>query len=113
LSITQSLSEKTILQEALIHNNKKLNKTHMNTVTLGEKEINVLKIVDAKDVFCPMPLLRTKKEMTSLMKGQVLQIDITDPNSKTNIQGWCQRSENTYLGEKIYNNFISVFIKKS
>jgi tRNA 2-thiouridine synthesizing protein A len=85
----------------------------MNKVTLGEKEIDVFEVIDAKNLSCPMPLLKTKKEITKLVGGQVLQIDVTDPNSQKDILGWCQRSENIYLGEKTMNNFISVFIRKS
>lgn len=84
----------------------------MHTVTVGEKEIEVLEVIDARNIFCPMPLLKTKKEMVKLQGGQIIQVDVTDPNSKKDILSWCKRSENEYLGEKISSNFVSIFIRK-
>jgi tRNA 2-thiouridine synthesizing protein A len=84
----------------------------MKTVTVGEKEIEVTEVINAKNLFCPMPLLKTKKELVKLVEGQIIQVDVTDPNSQKDIVGWCKRSENDYLGEKIMTDFISVFIRK-
>ena len=84
----------------------------MHTVTVGEKQIEVLKVIDARNIFCPMPLLKTKKEMVKLLEGQILQVDVTDPNSQKDILSWCKRSENEYLGEKVSSGFVSVFIRK-
>ncbi len=76
-------------------------------------EIDVFSILDAKDYFCPIPLLNTKKELAKIRSGSVLQIDITDQNSLKDIFGWCERSKNAYLGEKTANGIISIFIRKS
>jgi TusA-related sulfurtransferase len=84
----------------------------MNTITVGEKEIEVTEVINAKNLFCPMPLLKTKKELVNLVEGQVLQVDITDTNAQKDIVSWCKRSENVYLGEKIMSEFMSVFIRK-
>jgi tRNA 2-thiouridine synthesizing protein A len=69
-------------------------------------------VLDAKGLSCPMPLLRTKKEIGKLASGQVLQVDGTDPGSRNDIPGWCERSGHEYLGEKEETGFISFFIKK-
>jgi len=69
-------------------------------------------VLDAKGLSCPMPLLRTKKEIGKLAGGAVLQVDGTDPGSRNDIPGWCERSGHEYLGEKEGDGFISFFIKK-
>jgi tRNA 2-thiouridine synthesizing protein A len=69
-------------------------------------------VLDAKGLSCPMPLLRTKKEIGKLASGQVLQVDGTDPGSRNDIPGWCERSGHEYLGEREDTGFISFFIKK-
>lgn len=69
-------------------------------------------VLDAKGLSCPMPLLRTKKEIGKLTAGEVLQIDGTDPGSRNDIPGWCERAGHEYLGEKEETGYISFFIKK-
>ncbi|WP_163335929.1 sulfurtransferase TusA family protein [Desulfopila sp. IMCC35008] len=69
-------------------------------------------VLDAKGLSCPMPLLRTKKEIGKLASGEVLQIDGTDPGSRNDIPGWCDRAGHEYLGEKEETGYISFFIKK-
>jgi len=69
-------------------------------------------VLDAKGLSCPMPLLRTKKEMGKLAAGEILQVDGTDPGSRNDIPGWCERSGHEYLGEREGSGFISFFIKK-
>ena len=69
-------------------------------------------VLDAKGLSCPMPLLRTKKEIGKLASGEVLQIDGTDPGSRNDIPGWCERAGHEYLGEKEETGYISFFINK-
>ena len=69
-------------------------------------------VLDAKGLSCPMPLLRTKKEMNKLNSGDILQVQGTDPGSRNDIPGWCDRSGHEYLGEKEESGFFSFYIKK-
>ncbi len=75
-------------------------------------DIQPKSVLDAKGLSCPMPLLRTKKEIGKLAAGEILQVDGTDPGSRNDIPGWCERSGHEYLGEKEGSGFISFFIKK-
>lgn len=75
-------------------------------------DVKATAVLDAKGLSCPMPLLRTKKEIGKLASGEILQIDGTDPGSRNDIPGWCERAGHTYVGEKEGSGFISFFIKK-
>lgn len=79
--------------------------------TVGE-DVTANSVLDAKGLSCPMPLLRTKKEIGKLAAGEILQVDGTDPGSRNDIPGWCERSGHEYLGEKEETGYISFFIKK-
>jgi tRNA 2-thiouridine synthesizing protein A len=74
--------------------------------------LDIAAVLDAKGLSCPMPLLRTKKEMGKINAGEILQMDGTDPGSRNDIPGWCERSGHEYLGEKEETGYISFFIKK-
>ncbi len=77
-----------------------------------DDSVTPLSVLDAKGLSCPMPLLRTKKEMNKLNSGDILQVDGTDPGSRNDIPGWCSRSGHEYLGEKEQSGYFSFFIKK-
>ena len=64
----------------------------MSDVKVAEDGLAVTATLDAKGLSCPMPLLRTKKEIGKLGSGEVLQIDGTDPGSRNDIPGWCARA---------------------
>jgi tRNA 2-thiouridine synthesizing protein A len=69
-------------------------------------------VLDAKGLSCPMPLLKTKKEISKINTGEILQVDGTDPGSRNDIPGWCARFGHKYLGEKEESGYMSFFIEK-
>ena len=68
--------------------------------------------LNAKGLYCPMPLLAAKKKLIQLNSGDILQVDSTDPDSRNDFAGWCTRSGNAYMGEKEGFGYISFFIRK-
>jgi tRNA 2-thiouridine synthesizing protein A len=84
----------------------------MSDVKAVASDVTANCVLDAKGLSCPMPLLRTKKEIGKLKAGEILQIDGTDPGSRNDIPGWCERSGHAYLGEKEGQGYFSFFIKK-
>lgn len=68
--------------------------------------------LDAKGLSCPMPLLKTKKEIGKLSSGQILEVQGTDPGSRNDMPGWAEKSGHEFIGEKEGEGFISFFIKK-
>lgn len=76
------------------------------------EELKVAAVLDTKGLSCPMPLLRTKKEMSKLKSGDILQIMGTDPGSRNDIPGWCERSGHEFLGLKDEEGFTNYYIKK-
>ena len=74
--------------------------------------ITPTRTLDAKGLSCPMPLLKTKKEMDKLASGGILEILGTDPGSRNDLPGWCTRAGHEYLGEKEEAGFMRFFMKK-
>jgi TusA-related sulfurtransferase len=65
-----------------------MEKLFRKIITLKEvfvMEVTVNKFLDAKGLACPMPIVKTKKEMTSLEAGQVLEIQATDKGSTADL----------------------------
>ncbi len=84
----------------------------MSDVKTAPEGLDIVSVLDAKGLSCPMPLLRTKKEIGKIDGGQILQIDGTDPGSRNDIPGWCTRAGHEYLGEKEESGYISFFVQK-
>ncbi|MBA3008237.1 MAG: sulfurtransferase TusA family protein [Proteobacteria bacterium] len=84
----------------------------MSDIKVAPEGLAIAATLDTKGLSCPMPLLRTKKEIGKIASGQILQIDGTDPGSRNDIPGWCARGGHEYLGEKEQSGYISFFVKK-
>lgn len=67
---------------------------------------------DLKGLNCPMPVLKTKKALDSLMPGQVLKVDITDPGSKSDIPAMLKRTGNELIEVNEAGGVFTFLIKK-
>ena len=55
------------------------------------------KLLDARGLNCPMPLVNARKEVGKLELGQVLKIIATDRGSIADFQGWAKVAKNVEL----------------
>lgn len=61
--------------------------------------IQVAKVVDARAMSCPGPLLEAKKSIGQVGVGEVLEIWSGDPNTKVDLPRWCEKIGHEYLGD--------------
>ena len=62
---------------------------------MGEYEVD--KVLDARGLLCPMPVVKAGKEIRSLDDGQVLKILATDRGAIADFPAWAEDTENTLL----------------
>ncbi len=55
------------------------------------------KLLDARGLNCPMPLVNARKEIGKLEPGQVLKVVATDRGSVADFQGWVKVAKNVEL----------------
>lgn len=70
-------------------------------------------ILDAKGLACPMPLVKTKKEMNNLEAGQVLEVQATDKGSKADMKAWAESTGHHYLGTIEEGEVLKHYLRKS
>lgn len=70
-------------------------------------------ILDAKGLACPMPIVRTKKEMKNLEAGQVLEVQATDKGSKADMKAWAESTGHQYLGTIEEGEVLKHYLRKS
>ncbi|MCM3568117.1 sulfurtransferase TusA family protein [Neobacillus mesonae] len=76
-------------------------------------EITVNKVLDAKGLACPMPIVKTKKEMTTLEPGQVMEIQATDKGSTADIKAWAENTGHQYLGTVEEGSVLKHYLRKA
>lgn len=46
--------------------------------------------LDARNLLCPMPVIRTQNRIKALADGDVLKVICTDPGALHDIPAWCR-----------------------
>lgn len=55
------------------------------------------KVLDAKGLSCPLPVLKAKKTLQAMSKDQVLEVQTTDPASVSDFEAFCTATRHTLL----------------
>jgi TusA-related sulfurtransferase len=74
--------------------------------------INPNRTLDCRGDACPLPLLKTKKTMTDMATGEILEVIGTDQGSKHDLPSWAARTGNTYLGVKEEGELFHFYLQK-
>jgi len=56
--------------------------------------------LDARGLNCPLPILRTKKAISALQSGEVLEVTSTDPGSVKDLDSFCSQTGHEMLSSK-------------
>ena len=74
--------------------------------------MEVTKVLDAKGLACPMPIVKTKKAIDTLETGQVLEIHTTDKGAKNDLTAWARSGGHELLKIEEESEVIKFWIKK-
>ncbi|HWO96691.1 MAG TPA: sulfurtransferase TusA family protein [Bacillus sp. (in: firmicutes)] len=70
------------------------------------------KLLDAKGLACPMPIVKTKKAMNELESGQILEIHTTDKGAKNDLTAWAKSVGHELLKHEEESDVLKFWIKK-
>jgi len=70
------------------------------------------KVLDARGLNCPLPILRTKKALTDMDSGQVLKVLATDPGSVKDFSAFSRQTGNPLLASEAVEKEFVFFMKK-
>jgi len=74
--------------------------------------MNFDKELDARDLNCPLPILRAKKALADVASGQVLKILSTDPGSVKDFAAFAKQTGNELLSTAEAGGEFTFFLKK-
>lgn len=70
------------------------------------------KIVDARAMACPGPLLEAKKGIGAVKVGDVLEIWSGEGATKKDLSVWCAKMGHTFLGAVEADGYDRILIKR-
>jgi len=70
------------------------------------------KEIDAKNLNCPLPILRCKKGLSEINANQILKIMATDSGSVKDFQAFCKQTGHELLQQDNVNGEFTFYIKK-
>lgn len=68
--------------------------------------------LDARNLDCPLPILRTKKSLAGMTSGQLLKIVATDKGSVEDMQAFSSKTGNELLSFSEENGEFIFLIRK-
>ncbi|MGP4108722.1 sulfurtransferase TusA family protein [Virgibacillus sp. L01] len=71
-----------------------------------------VKLLDAKGMACPMPVVKTKKAMKDINTGEVLEIHATDKGAKSDLAAWAKSGGHELLKDTEEDDVLKFWIKK-
>ncbi|GGH78043.1 sulfurtransferase TusA family protein [Pullulanibacillus pueri] len=71
------------------------------------------KVLDAKGLACPMPVVRTKKAMDELHSGEVLEVHVTDKGAMNDMPAWAKASGHELIEQTEDGAVQKFWIKKN
>ncbi|WP_062515017.1 sulfurtransferase TusA family protein [Halobacillus sp. KGW1] len=75
--------------------------------------MNVTKVLDAKGLACPMPIVKTKKAMNDIESGEILEIHATDKGAESDLTAWAKSGGHTLLDHQENDGAFKFWIQKA
>lgn len=74
--------------------------------------MEVTKLLDAKGLACPMPIVKTKKAINEIEVGQILEVHTTDKGAINDLTAWSKSGGHEVMSFVEDAEVIKFWIKK-
>jgi tRNA 2-thiouridine synthesizing protein A len=72
----------------------------------------VSKVVDARGMSCPGPLLEAKKAIGTVHVGQIAEVQSGDASTKNDLPKWAEKVGHEFLGAVSADGYERLFLKR-
>jgi len=76
-------------------------------------DIKISETLNAKNLSCPLPILKTKKAIESIEVGEYLEVLATDPGSITDFQAWSKSTGHELVSHSEDKGIYRYIIKRT
>ncbi len=67
--------------------------------------------LDARNLLCPMPVIRTQEAVADLVPGEILTVRCTDPGALSDVPAWCRINGHEIVTTERNDDEINITIK--
>lgn len=67
--------------------------------------------LDARNLLCPLPVIRVQDKVKQLAAGDVLEVVCTDPGATSDIPAWCRINGHKVLATRTQDHEIVICIE--
>lgn len=89
-----------------------MTQSDLTSSELDLSSIQPAKVVDARGVACPGPLLEAKKAIGTVAVGQTLEVLSGDPSTKRDLPRWAAMVGHEYLGAAHVDDYDRIFVTR-
>lgn len=68
--------------------------------------------IDARDLLCPLPVLRLRKRLARIDTGQVARLVATDPMAAVDVPHFCTEAGHEFLGGQAVDGATAYYLRK-
>ena len=69
--------------------------------------------LDARNLLCPLPVIRTQNKVKTLADGDILKVICTDPGALSDIPAWCRINGHQVVATEQQNRELTITIRIS
>ncbi len=74
---------------------------------------DVTATVDARNLSCPMPIVKTAQQMKTIASGQLVEVLATDPGSLKDFTAWTRSTGNALVEQTQENGVFHFIIRRA
>jgi tRNA 2-thiouridine synthesizing protein A len=67
--------------------------------------------LDARNILCPLPVIRCQDKVNTLSPGDILEVICTDPGATSDIPAWCRINGHKVVEIKQSKNEITIIVE--
>lgn len=68
--------------------------------------------LDARQLACPLPILRAKKSLSQMTSGQVIRIVATDKGAPNDFEEFCRQTGNVLLSSTVQDSEFIFYLRR-
>lgn len=67
--------------------------------------------LDARNLLCPMPVIKTQNKVAELTAGDILEVICTDPGALNDIPSWCRINGHSIVSSREQDEEVRITLK--
>jgi len=68
--------------------------------------------LNARNMLCPLPVIKTQDRIAELQQGDVLEVFCTDPGALNDIPAWCRINGHEVLETRESDDEVIIILKR-